>query len=156
MSWWIFVLPEHNFIWGQNWTALLIVCPKEAIIGKQNRLFYSACYQIHYYYVNSLGSYFCLSWVWYNSRIWCVINITPNMQLARATRNKVLIVIRMWEVFLFASKINSKFYLTLTCTLERQRCKSPICVIMFGWNHTHYWKMKMKMNTSCLTVTNYQ
>ena len=28
------------------------------------------------YYVNSLGSYFCLNWVRYNCRIWCVISTT--------------------------------------------------------------------------------
>ena len=32
---------------------------------------------MHDYYVNSLGSYSPLSWVRYNSSIWCVISTTP-------------------------------------------------------------------------------
>ena len=31
---------------------------------------------MHDYYVKSLGSYFRLSWVWYNACIQCVISIT--------------------------------------------------------------------------------
>ena len=45
------------------------------LIIKHYILFY--LFQIHDYFVNSLGSYFRLSWVLYNFRIWCVFSITP-------------------------------------------------------------------------------
>ena len=41
-----------------------------------NKTTYSVRSEIHDNYVNSLGGYFHLSWVRYNSRIGCVISIS--------------------------------------------------------------------------------
>ena len=67
-----------------------------------NSLFCSIPYQIHKYYVNSIDSYFRLSWVRYNSRIWYVIGtIYIIMRLARATHNKLFYIQTIFRLLPF-------------------------------------------------------
>ena len=75
-------------------TSSLTVYPKEAKIGQYNILLYSMRYQMHDYYVNSLSSYFRLSWVRSNSRI-CLYEIQLKVIYSRAI---LVIVTSEWRV----------------------------------------------------------